>query len=460
MGPIHESVAHRLAAQSAIPWRRPRRETALLLLVAVAALSSIYVVNAQDVSRLCLARAVVHLDLAADQCLANATDRAEYHGHFYSDKAPGMSLLEAPTAAAVRITSAVSWPYPLYKSLWPARALSAGLAFLLCVFIVGRVTEGLAPGFGGISLVTFALGTLVAPLAVANFDHVPAAAIGFAAFLLAWRRSPHLAGLAAGLALLFEYESALTVVVVGAYAASQGRRSAFDYVRGVLPGAALLWTYNWMAFGAPWRPSYAFVANEYAAEQARGVFGIHLPRLHSSYDVFLGNSGLLVTSPVVVAAAVGLVLLSRTHLAEAVTCGVVLAAYVFINCGYFLPYGGLSPGPRFLVPALPFLALGLGPAFRRWPRSTALLASLSVIPMTAVTLSWAVGNGYRQTVWGELVRLLHEDGSSRLVASLPSNALGWLGIGDGAAAIVVVGCAAGAFVLAGVSTLRAPTPGS
>ena len=459
LGPIHEWVGRGRPGQSAIPWNRPRREMVLLLLVAVAALSPIYIVNAQDVSRLCLARAVVHLELAADECLANATDRSEYRGRFFSDKAPGMSMLEAPIAAAVGIPTAVRWPYPLYRNLWPARALSAGLAFILCAFLVGRVTEGLAPGFGGISLVTAALGTLMAPLAIANFDHVPAAALGLGAFLLAWRRSPHLAGLAAGVALLFEYEAALTMVVIGVYTAAQGRRAAFDFLRGLLPGAALLWTYNWMAFGAPWRPSYAFVANEYAAEQARGVFGIHLPRLHSTYDVLLGNSGVLVTSPVVVAAGAGLVVLSRRYRAEALTCASIVVAYVLVNSGYFLPYGGLSPGPRFLVPALPFLALGLGPAFARWPRSTAFLAALSIVPMTAVTLSWAAGSGYRHTIWGELLRLLHEGGSSRFVASLPSNVLSWLGVGDGVAAIVVVGCAIGAFVLACSGALRAPATG-
>ena len=31
-------------------------------------------------------------------------------------------------------------------------------------------------------------------------------------------------------------------------------------------------------------------------------------------------------------------------------------AFVLSDAGYFLPYGGNSPGPRFLVPALPFLA--------------------------------------------------------------------------------------------------------
>ncbi len=41
-----------------------------------------------------------------------------------------------------------------------------------------------------------------------------------------------------------------------------------------------------------------------------------------------------------------------------------------LSFGYFLPYGGVSPGPRFFIPAVPFLAVGLAPAFARIPIAT------------------------------------------------------------------------------------------
>src|SRR5437763_10140125 len=100
--------------------------------------------------------------------------------------------------------------------------------------MVGRVSEGLAPGLGAISLVTFALGTLVAPFAAANFDHVPAAALGFGAFLLAWRGSPLAAGLAAGIGVAVEYEAALIFVVLAAYVARQGPRALSRYFAGAV----------------------------------------------------------------------------------------------------------------------------------------------------------------------------------------------------------------------------------
>ncbi len=245
------------------------------------------------------------------------------------------------------------------------RALSVGLAFLASAFLVGRVSEGLAPGYGGVSMVGFALGTLAAPFAVANFDHVPAGTLGLAAFLLAWARRPALAGLAAGAALLTEYESGAVLVLIGIYSALQGARALGRYVLGLLPGLLLLGAYDWAAFGAPWHLSYRYLDNEYASRQSAGFFGIHVPHLHSAWLVTGGSQGLLVVSPIVVACVYGLFLLGRRYRAEAILCGAVAIVFFLVDSGYFAPYGGLSPGPRFLVPSLPFLALGLGPAFAR-----------------------------------------------------------------------------------------------
>src|SRR5207237_6405269 len=100
------------------------------------------------------------------------------------------------------------------------------------------------------------------------------------------------------------------------------------------------------------------------------------------------GGGLLVISPVLLAAAAGLGLLARRNGPEALVCIAVTAAFLVLNCGYFLAYGGFSPGPRFLAPALPFLAVGLAPAFARVPRLTARLAAVSITAPTARLLPW------------------------------------------------------------------------
>jgi hypothetical protein len=217
----------------------------------------------------------------------------------------------------------------------------------------------------------------------------------------------------------------------------------------------LLGAYDWAAFGSPFHPSYRYVANRYAAAQATGLFGITLPRWHSTTQVLFGDRGILVAAPVLLAALFGLGLLARSHLFEALTCAAVFAGFLLLEFGYFLPYGGVSPGPRFLVPAIPFLAVGLGPAFARLPVVTTLLAAASLVASTALALTWPweSGVGYRQTVWGEIARLV-TGARSRLPHHLASNVTTWLGLTGQQAALFVAACSLTAFVIAGATLGR------
>jgi hypothetical protein len=424
---------------------RPRREALLLALVAVVALSPVYPQDAQDAAHLCLSEALVHGRLTADSCLSDSVDRSRHGAHLYSDKAPGLALIAVPAFSVLgREAPPERWP-AFDLRLWGIRVLSVGLCFVLCAFMVGRVSEGLAPGYGGAALVAFALGTLVEPFAATEFDHVPAAMFAFAAFLLAWRGRPFLAGLAGGLAVLTNFESGLAIVIVGVYLALRGLRPLGRYGLGILPGAVLLAAYDWGAFGAPWRLPYRYLDNVYySTSQKSGFFGIGSPHVFQSVEVLAGPGGLLVVSPVLALACVGLFLLRREHPAEAAVCGAVTVGFVLLDCGYFVPYGGLSPGPRFLIPALPFLAVGLAPVFRRVPLITSVAAVFSVISMTAVTLVWSSNVVLRRTVWGELVRIPSRLGSSRFAENLTEGVLLAAGPGRvwGAAVVALVALAA------------------
>ena len=139
--------------------------------------------------------------------------------------------------------------------------------------------------------------------------------------------------------------------------ARRGRRAA---------GAASSARYDWLAFGAPWRLSYRYTSNIFTSQQQQNLFGVGLPTGHGIWTLLLDGHGLLLVSPVLVIAVAGLVLFRRRQRLEATVAAVIALVFAVYTAGYFLPNGGLSPGPRFATAALPFLLLGLPFALARW----------------------------------------------------------------------------------------------
>ncbi len=63
--------------------------------------------------------------------------------------------------------------------------------------------------------------------------------------------------------------------------------------------------------------------------------------------------------------------------------------------------GGGTPGPRFLIPALPFLAVGLAFAYRRLPALTLGLAIPSAVTMAAAYFTYPLLGTQGAGVWGD-----------------------------------------------------------
>src|SRR5262249_56620406 len=103
----------------------------------------------------------------------------------------------------------------------------------------------------------------------------------------------------------------------------------------------------------------------------------------------------LVRTPIIVIGVVGRVLMRRRgNRAEVTTIAAIAIVYFLYNAGYWLPFGGGTPGPRFLIPALPFLAIGLAPAYRRLPALTLGLAIPSAVFMLAGTPTFPPPRGH------------------------------------------------------------------
>ena len=432
------------------------REILVLAFVAVSALAFVYPIDWQDVSRLGLTQSVaIRGSLRIDPYASQTGDKALYAGHYYSDKAPGLSFAALPAFEGVRELGGVgraerqNGVWNRLGLLWLMRVATGGLFFLLAVWLVGRAAERVSSGTAAAAAATFGLSTLAMPLAAVTFSHVAAGAVAFAAFLLAWTAAEHqdralrvglAAGVLSGIGILLEYPAAIIATLVLTYLAAKTRRARLPtlFCVGLLPSLVALAIYNDRAFGSPWHLSYRYSAFE---QQTRGFFGFAYPTTHGLWQALFAAKGLVTGSPVVLLAAVGLFLTwRRGWKLEATICAAVTLSFIIYDAGYYMPYGGTSPGPRFIVPALPFLSLGLGPVYQRWPRLFSVVAFLSAASMIHVTATWnELPDWTFTTIWSRWGGVPHLAGAALVCAT----ALIALGLAFGRRRRQVVTCQRG-----------------
>ncbi len=345
-------------------------------------------------------------------------DKAYYHGHWYSARAPGLAIFSLPfyevlkaldAPAVARSSQALRGEDEMiyFVGLW-----GSVLPGLILLLLVWRVAERFEPGYGGPTAVILGLGTMVLPFSTLMFSHVFTAMLGFGAFAIMLRERagpprPLLlaaAGLAMGYAIASEYPLAFVAVVLGLYVLSRPgaltpRALALRggaYVLGGLVGIVPLLLYNHAAFH-----SWTHLAYSNIPQQKKGFFGISAPSLPVLATLLFDSRGLLTLSPVLLLGGVGTWLLYRRgDRAEALTVAGVCLCYLGYNSGYYLPFGGGSPGPRFLITTLPFLGFPIALALRRFPGPTLALAGASIATYAIATLTHPlVGYETETVVW-------------------------------------------------------------
>jgi hypothetical protein len=405
-----------------------------------------------------------------DQWHWDTNDKAWVDGHFYSVKSPGMAALTTPLYIAIHdlggdrlaraavsnaahtanpkwyptssVVALENYGYDVQRGLrvqrfvehstpivWALTLLAAVIPAILLLMLVRWAADRFLPGYGTAAAITLGLATVVMTFAGEFFSHVISAGLAFAAFcvLMKERDGPPrwgmvaLAGLLAGLAVTFEFQTGLVGVVLFGYALSREtagagasrlndwiRRGA-SYAAGTMVGALPMLAFNVWAFGNPLKLAYgdavAFpgaTGHDVLGLNSHGFFGITAPRFDSAVSLLLAGRGLLVLTPIVVMAVAGVFMMRRQgHRAEANTILAVAAVYFVYNSGYWLPFGGGTPGPRFLIPALPFVAIGLAFAYKRLPALTLGLAIPSGLMMLVGSLTYPLLGKQGTGTWAD-----------------------------------------------------------
>lgn len=302
----------------------------------------------------------------------------------------------------------------LTLNAWLTSWLSVGLATALGAVAVAHLARGVASeGAARVAALVFAFGTMALPCGTMLLEHNPiGACLAGALCAVETARSRaeggrrrgeaawlHAAGFLAGFAAITNYTMALLVPVLASYAAARTRRrwSTGWFAAGVAWPFILVCAYNVACFGTPWTTNYAWENPLFrTGNRLLGVFAP--PRADVALLLLVSPfRGLFFTSPVLLAAVAGVVLLWQRPEARPLAVVTTLTGVfvLAVNASFNGWDGGWTAVPRYLGPAVPLLSVAVAPAFDRWRVPTAALALVSVamqLVLTAVDPQVPIGD--------------------------------------------------------------------
>jgi hypothetical protein len=345
-------------------------------------------------------------------------DRSVSGGHFYACKAPGTSFVGVPVYGSLRLLFGLFGSEPSLRTtvlVLRVFCIVLPLVVFLCLlrsYIRRRFDDAWIADVG---VLLCGMGSLLFPYAHVFAGHVLAAVSLGAAFILLDRavgppgsRNPSkwqlgIGGALLGLAPTFEYPAVLGSAVVGVWALWHIRLRPRALIWFALPAVlALLPTlhFHWSAFGGPFRTAYPFVEDAtFRSWHQLGWLGVTSPQGDSLIGaLFSRESGLFPLVPALLPwlallaafPAAGLALLPwlfhqpswLVALSIAVAGVAQFFAWRFVRRRGWLDgrdavvavvpalliafvescrmwRSGWSIGIRFLVPAVPFLVIGV-----------------------------------------------------------------------------------------------------
>lgn len=372
--------------------------------------------NPNSATRLLAATAIVeHGDARIDNFADMTMDKAQFDGHFYMDKAPGMTLMALPWVAVTnQVTDRTSFDIP-HRLFDPTAENFLRLRMRVAIAFTSAILTALAAialldlgtgvtgnrGAGLFGAIGFAFGTTLWGWTTTYFGHAPATALIAIALWAVWRgasggspgRHALIAGLALGWAVVIEHGIVLLGAPVALWALWRIRgweqrplwRTIGLALAGGIVAAIPLFAYNLATFGHPFQTGYSGVVGFEGMHQ--GLFGLTYPKPTVLWEILAGKRrGMVWVAPVLVLAPFGIWTLLRDPAKRDI--GAVAAAGAVIAFLYHAAYiywdGGNSTGPRHALPASAYLAIGLAAfwsgasRFEKWLGGGFLAASIAI----------------------------------------------------------------------------------
>jgi hypothetical protein len=280
------------------------------------------------------------------------------------------AVLAAPVFLAARAAFLLDETGAALAGKWAASLLTAAAAVVLFL-LVGRRHPHVEAAW---TAALFALGTSMWSTSQALWQH-PAAVLFLCVALLfvslaeqqdVWAGR---AGLPLALALAARHADVALVAVLAIGIAIRWPRSIPAFLAWAAPVAVLLMAYQWWYFGSPLRHGFSGSGARFSEPWGHGHLGL----------LVSPAKGLLVFTPVVIVAVVGLMAAYRRgERWPAATLGAAAAAHWIFIGRWSEWHGGESWGPRMMTDALPLLFVFLPDGWNVMPRVAPALAAVSI----------------------------------------------------------------------------------
>lgn len=320
-------------------------------------------ISTNEHSRLLLTSAIVddhtiQIDKAI-QRFGDTQDKSFFDGHYYSEKAAGISILGVPVYFVLRIFKIQADP-SLY--LFWLKLFCVTIPSICFVVFLSRFWTRMFNGRWNTMLAfVYMFGTVAFTYSLQFISHHLTGIALFLSFYFGWAASydakseyrlPFLSSLFAGAALIMEYPAIVQVGILSLYVCFRlhSVRKVIVFATGLLPFVIFILSYNYAIFGTPFDVTYhhSLVLNvNWDLPTPKALNGL----------LFSPSRGLFFYSPVLLLSIPGLYQLikNKKFRFEGIFVAAIVLSTVLVHAGMSNWDAGWSLGPRYLTPVIPFL---------------------------------------------------------------------------------------------------------